>query len=56
MVYWQMPLLNQYERAKRGVSIFINKKWKGSMKNWGSIDERILKLNMNIWDYKLTII
>ena len=24
-------------------------------KNWKHIDERILKLYINIWDYKLTI-
>ena len=41
--------MKKYERAKGGVSILINKKWKGSIKNWESIDERILKLGMNIW-------
>ena len=34
----------------------INKKWKGSIRNCESIDERILKLDMNICGYKLTII
>ena len=48
--------VKKYERAKRGESILINKKWKGSIKNWESIDERILKLDMNIWGHKLTII
>jgi len=48
--------VKKYERAKRGVSILINKKWKSSIKNWEAIDERILKLDMNIWGYKLTII
>jgi exonuclease III len=48
--------VKKYERAKRGVSILINKKWKGPIKNWEPIDERILKLDMNIWGYKLTII
>ena len=48
--------LKKYERAKRGVSILINMKWKGSIKNWESIDEGILKLDMNVWGYKLTII
>jgi len=47
--------VKKYERAKRRVSVLINKKWKGSIKNWESIDERILKLDMNIWGYKLTI-
>jgi exonuclease III len=40
--------VKKYERTKRGVSVLINKKWKGSIKNWESIDERILKLDMNI--------
>ena len=43
--------VKKFETAKRRVSILINKKWKGSIKNWESIDKRILKLNMNIWDY-----
>ena len=34
----------------------INKKWGGSIKNWESIDERILRLDMNIRGYQLTII
>jgi len=46
----------KYERAKRGVSILINKKWKDSIKSWEAIDERILKLDMKTWGYKLTII
>jgi hypothetical protein len=48
--------VKKYERAKRGVSVLINKKWKSSIQSWGSIDERILKVDMNIWGYKLTII
>ena len=40
--------VKKYERTKRGLSILINKKWKGSIKNWEVIDERILKLYMNI--------
>jgi len=48
--------VKKYESAKRGVSVLINKKWKGSIKNWESIDERILKLDMNIRGYKLTVI
>jgi hypothetical protein len=40
--------VKKYERAKREVSVLINKKWKFSKKNWESIDERILKLDMNI--------
>jgi len=34
----------------------INKKWKGSIKDWEFIDERILRLDMNIWGYKVTFI
>jgi hypothetical protein len=48
--------VKKYERAKRGVSVLINKKWEGSIKNWESIDEMILKLDVNIWGYTLTII
>ena len=48
--------VKKYEWAKRGVSIVINKEWKGSIKNWEAIDGRILKLDMIIWGYKLTII
>jgi exonuclease III len=48
--------VKKYERAKRGVSILINKKWKGSTRNWEPNDKRILKLDMNIWGYKLAII
>ena len=48
--------VKKYERDKRGVSILINTKWKGSIKNWEAIDERILKLDINIWGNKLTII
>jgi hypothetical protein len=33
----------------------INKKWKGFIKNWEFLDERMLKLDMNIRGYKLTI-
>ena len=48
--------VKKYERAKKGVSILINKKRKDSIKNWEYIDGRILRLYMNIWGYKLTII
>ena len=48
--------MKKYERAKRGVSVLINKKWKGSIKNWEPIDERMVKVEMVIWGYKLTII
>ena len=48
--------VKKYERAKREVSVLLNKNRKGSIWNWESIDERILKLDMNIWGYKLLII
>jgi hypothetical protein len=41
--------VKKYDRAKRGISVSINKNWKSSIKNWESVDERILKLDMNIW-------
>jgi hypothetical protein len=40
--------VKKYERAKGGISVLINKKWKGSIKNWEFIYERILKLDMNV--------
>jgi exonuclease III len=40
--------VNKYKRAKRGVSVLINKKWKSSLRNWESIDERMLKLDMGL--------
>ena len=46
----------KYERTKRGVSVLINKKCKGSIKNWESFDERVLRLYMNIRSNILTII
>ena len=55
MYFYLFSGVKKYERAKRGVSILIHKKWKGSIKNWEAIDERILKLDMHIWGYKLTI-
>jgi hypothetical protein len=47
--------VKKYERAKRGVSVLINKKWKGFKKNWEFIDERILKLDMNRTCYNVKI-
>jgi hypothetical protein len=48
--------VKKYESAKRGLSVLINNKWKGSIINWEPIDERMLKVEMIIWGYKLTII
>jgi hypothetical protein len=48
--------VKKYERTKRGVQILINKKWRNSVKIWGFIDEKILRLNMNVWGYILTFI
>jgi exonuclease III len=41
---------------RQPVSVLINEKWKGFLKNWESIDQRILNVDMNIREYKLTII
>ena len=43
------------EEQKRGVPILIHKKWKNTITNWVAIDERVLKLDMNICGYKLTV-
>ena len=48
--------MKKYEKAKTGLSISIRKKRKGSIKIWEAINGRILKLDMNIWGYKLIII
>jgi hypothetical protein len=37
-------------RAKKGVSLLIHKKWKHTVTNWQGVDERILSLNMNTED------
>jgi hypothetical protein len=48
--------VKKYEGANRGVSVLKNKKWKVSIKNWEAVDGRILKLDMDMWVYKLTLI
>ena len=47
--------VKKYQRAKKSVSVLMDKKWKGCIKKWEAIDERILKLDINVWGFKLTI-
>ena len=49
-------ILRKFVFISLRVSILISKKWKCSIKNWEAIDKIILKLDMYIWAYKLTII
>lgn len=44
------------QRAKRGISIFIRKKFKQSITDWMTINERILKVNLNHFGYRFTVI
>ena len=43
-------------RAKRGVSLLIHKKWKHNITNWQCIDERIITVNINTLKTRFTII
>ena len=35
-------------RAKRGVSLLLHRKWRHNITNWQCIDERIISVNINI--------
>ena len=43
-------------RAKAGVSVFINKKFKTSIKDWVPINERILRVDMELKGYDIVIV
>lgn len=42
-------------RAKRGVSLLINKKWKNKITNWEPINENILKISLNVFQTDIII-
>ncbi|XP_044745151.1 uncharacterized protein LOC123307015 [Coccinella septempunctata] len=44
------------ERASKGVSILINKKFIGKIHNWNTINERILSANLTIKGHRTTIV
>lgn len=44
------------QRARRGVSILINKKLKKHITDWESIDENLIRINLNLMQKKITII
>ena len=48
--------VNKEEHAKRGVSMLILKKYKKYISNWQAINERILKVNLNLKGSRITII
>lgn len=43
-------------RAKRGVSILINKRLKKKITDWEPINENIIKMNMHIYERRITIL
>ncbi|XP_049778037.1 uncharacterized protein LOC126175324 [Schistocerca cancellata] len=44
------------QRAKRGISILMKNKFKRMVTNWEPIDENLIKINIDIHGYKITII
>ncbi|XP_072400334.1 uncharacterized protein [Diabrotica undecimpunctata] len=44
------------KRAARGVSILIKKKLKNNITDWETIDENILRVNIDIYGHKITMI
>lgn len=43
-------------RAKRGVSILINKRFKNKITNWDPIDENIIKVNLHIYGRRIAVL
>ena len=48
--------VNKEKRAKAGVSVLISKKLKNYIKNWEAINERILKVEINLKGFDVVII
>lgn len=46
----------KHERAKRGVSIMIHKKYRNKIKDWEAIDENLIRININILQRNISII
>lgn len=44
------------ERAKRGVGIIIHRKWRRCIKSWEAVNERIIKLNLQMFGEKITVL
>jgi hypothetical protein len=44
------------ERAKRGVSVLVKKRYKRYITNWEAINENMIKLHMNLFGEKLCIL
>ena len=44
------------KRAQQGVSILIRKKFRKYIKTWEAINSRIIKMNLDIWGYRMTIL
>jgi len=48
--------VDKAHRAKAGVSLAIHKKFKKHIKNWEEVNERILKLEMEMWGYSIVFL
>lgn len=48
--------VSKAKRAKAGVSIALHKKWRQNIKNCEEINERILRIDLEIWNHTLVII
>lgn len=46
----------KHEQARRGVSIFVRKSLKKQISNWEAINENMMKLNLELFHRKVTII
>lgn len=44
------------KKGKAGVAIAIKKKFKRNIKHWEEINERIMKLEIELWGYNLVVI
>ena len=44
------------KHAQRGVSIMVKKKFRRCITNWEAIDENIIKMNINLFNKRLTIL
>lgn len=43
-------------RASKGVSVLIHRKWRKYIKTWEAVNERIIKINLNVHEYKVSIL
>lgn len=48
--------VSKEKRAARGVSLLIKKIFKDKIINWVAIDENIIKLNIQLYEYNVTMV